>query len=64
MIIQICDLCGLQTHGTLERFRVEKCRSFDVGPCCIKKPFSVPDWARTTLTKREVKATSAATETA
>jgi hypothetical protein len=41
MIIHICDRCGRRTR-TLESFCVENGPRFDIGPCCISKPYKVP----------------------
>lgn len=48
MIIVICDVCNSQvlTDGGKTVTLVCHEKVFDVGPCCLDKPFRVPPTAR------------------
>lgn len=48
MILVICDVCNTQVQSRLGETLtlVVGERVFDIGPCCLDKPFRVPPSAR------------------
>jgi hypothetical protein len=57
MTILICDVCQFQlTVGPLQSFSTERDGKrvvWDVGPCCMGKPFTVPPTARQETAERK-----------